>query len=546
MWARNGAKQVTTATTNGLRAGRREWIAFTALVLPLLIVSMDISVLYFAVPFIARSLEPTNVQLLWIFDMYGFVLAGLLIVMGSIGDRIGRRKLLLIGAAAFSAASLLAAYSTSAAMLIGARALLGLGGATLMPSTLGLIRNMFHNEKQRNKAVAIWTAALAGGVALGPVLCGLLLEHFWWGSVFLINVPVMVLLLVLAPILVPEFKNPNPASFDVLSALLSLGAVLPVIYGINEISNDGLRLTSVLSIAAGLIVGALFVWRQRLRPESLIDIQLFRRSAFSGSIAVNVLAMFAIVGFAVFLTQYLQLVLGMSTLKAALWSLVPSLATGGVAPSAAVIGQKVNRAYVMSAGFLIAAVGFTVLTQVRADSALWLVLTGATLYAGGLVAVMALVNGIVLGVAPPERASSAAALLESGTQLGGALGIAILGSVGIAVYHHDVAGRLPAGIPAGPLHAARETLAGATVTAGQLPARLGSQVLKVARDAFVSGMNIAAVATIAVMVGAAILATAILREAGTPVRPAKKPDTTAPAQQDAGTEPEQHRAAALD
>ena len=522
----------TAVTADGQRAGRREWIGFGVLVLPLLLVSMDVSVLYFAIPFIGNDLEPSSTQQLWILDIYGFVLAGLLVTMGSIGDRIGRRRLLLIGAAAFGAASLLAAYSTSSEMLILARALLGVGGATLMPSTLALIRNMFHDEKQRGTAVAIWTAALSAGVALGPVISGLLLEKFWWGSVFLINIPAMVLLLVLAPVLVPEFRNPSPVPFDLLSAALSLAAILPVIYGIKEWAKDGLAPEPVLTIVGGLLMGALFVLRQRQRPGSLIDLELFRRRAFSGSIAMNVLAMFAIVGFAIFLTQYLQSVLGMSPLRAALWSLVPSLGTGGAAPAAAAIARKVNRAYVIAGGFLTAAVGFVVLTQVQADSTLWIAMIGASFYAGGLVAVMALVTEMVLGEAPPERAGSASALLESGTELGGALGIAILGSIGIAVYHRELSDTLPAGLPAEASAAANETIAGARAVSEQLPGPAGEAVLTAARDAFAAGLNTAAVAAIVVTVAAAVLAATVLRTVG-PVAP-KKPtidpaDTTVPA-----------------
>ncbi|WP_329101677.1 MFS transporter [Micromonospora sp. NBC_01699] len=521
---------MTTLSHNG-KAGSREWIGFTALLLPLLLVSMDVSVLYFAVPYIAQDLEPTSVQQLWIFDIYGFVLAGLLITMGAVGDRIGRRKLLLIGAAAFGAASLLAAYSTSPEMLITARALLGVGGATLMPSTLALIRNMFHDEKQRNTAVAVWTAALSGGVALGPVISGLLLEHFWWGSVLLINVPFMVLLLVLAPILVPEFKNPDPVRFDFLSALLSLGALLPIIYGIKELAADGFDQVPLYYIGAGVLLAVLFVWRQIVKPGSLIDIDLFKRPAFSGSIAVNLLAMFAIVGFAVFLTQYLQLVRGMSTLEAALWSLVPSLGTGGFAPAAAAIARKVNRAFVMAGGFVIAAIGFAVLTQTEVDSPLWIVLVGAACYAGGLVAVIALVTGIVLGVAPPERAGSASALLESGTELGGALGIAILGSVGTAVFRDEIVGTLPTGLPAEAAAAAEETLAGATVVAGQLPGEVGETVLAAARAAFVSGMDTVAFTAAGVMLASAVVAIVVLKSVGAipaaPPVPADEPEPEA-------------------
>ncbi|MFG1917258.1 MFS transporter [Micromonospora sp. NPDC048898] len=507
-------------TTPAPKAGRREWIGLTVLMLPLLLVSMDVSVLYFAVPFISEELRPTATQQLWIFDTYGFVLAGLLITMGALGDRIGRRRLLLLGATAFGAASLLAAYADSAATLIAARAVLGIGGATLMPSTLALVRNMFHDAKQRGTAIGIWTATLTGGIAIGPVLSGILLEHFWWGSIFLINIPAMLLLL-LVPFLVPEFRSPATGRFDLLSAALSLGALLPVIYGIKEMARDGVSAPRVLVIVAGLLVGALFLHRQRTRAYPMVDLALFRRRGFAGSLAVNVLAMFAIVGFAIFTTQHLQLVLGLSPLRAALWSLVPSLAVGGVAPAAAALAQRVERAYLIGAGFAIAVLGFAVLTQVTPDSALWVLLVGASIYAGGLVLVMSLVTELVLGAAPPEQAGVASALTESSSELGGALGMALLGSVGAAVYRREVLDGLPAGLPEDARDAARETLGGALAVADGLPADLGDAVLHAARVAFTDGLHLAAIAAMLAMLLGAVAALTALRG----VRPADMIDS---------------------
>ncbi|MEU8330711.1 MFS transporter [Micromonospora sp. NPDC048839] len=518
---------MTTTTTPAPRAGRREWIGFTVLMLPLLLVSMDVSVLYFAVPFISAELRPTATEQLWIFDIYGFVLAGLLITMGALGDRIGRRRLLLIGATAFGAASLLAAYADSTATLIAARAVLGVGGATLMPSTLALVRNMFPDAKQRGTAIGIWTATLTGGIAIGPVLSGILLEHFWWGSIFLINIPAMLLLLLLAPLLVPEFRNPAAGRFDLISAALSLGALLPVIYGIKEMARDGLSPVRVLAIVGGLLVGALFLHRQRTRAYPMVDLALFRRRGFAGSLAVNLLAMFAIVGFAIFTTQHLQLVLGLSPLRAALWSLVPSLAVGGVAPAAAALAQRVERAYPIGAGFAIAVLGFVVLTRVTPDSALWVLLVGASIYAGGLVLVMSLVTELVLGAAPPEQAGVASALTESSSELGGALGMAILGSVGAAVYHREIVDGLPAGLPADSGAAAQETLAGALAVAQGLPADLADAVRHAAGVAFTDGMHLAAIAAmVAMLLGAAAALTTLrgVRPAGLPASEALPAD----------------------
>jgi DHA2 family multidrug resistance protein-like MFS transporter len=492
-------------------AGRREWIGLAVLLLPLLLASMDVSVLYFAVPFISRDLEPSSTQQLWIFDVYGFVLAGLLITMGALGDRIGRRRLLLIGAASFSLASLGAAYAHSAGQLIAARAILGVAGATLMPSTLALIRNMFHDEKQRRSAIAIWTGATTGGVALGPVLSGFLIAHFWWGSVFLINIPFMALLLVAAPALVPEFRAPQAGRFDLPGSALSLGAVLPAIYGVKEIAADGLTTGRLACVGAGLVVGVLFLVRQLRTDHPMIELRLFRSRGFSGSVLMNLVAMFGVVGFAIFSTQYLQSVLGMSPMTAAFWALVPSAGVGGTAPLTAVLVQKFDRAYVAAAGFLTAAAGFAVLTQVHAHSHIWVVLIGAGVYACGLVMVMTVGSELIMGAVPPERAGAAAAVVETGTEFGGALGMAVLGSIGAAIYRSDLATSAPHGLPAGALATARDTLGGALTVSTQLPAHTGTDLLAAARTAFSHGMNVAAVGAGAVMLIAAVLSATFLR-----------------------------------
>ncbi|GAA1240832.1 MFS transporter [Kitasatospora nipponensis] len=498
-------------STGPARAGRREWLALTVLLLPLLLVSMDVSVLYFAVPFISRDLAPSATQQLWIFDVYGFVLAGLLITMGALGDRIGRRRLLLTGALAFGGASVLAAYSTSAATLIGARAVLGIAGATLMPSTLGLIRTLFHDARQRSRAIAVWTAVTSAGIALGPVLSGLLLEHFWWGSVFLVNTPAMLLLLVLGPVLVPESPRVREGRFDLPSAALSLAAVLPLVYGVKELARGGLALPPALCVLAGLLVGAVFVRRQQTHPDALIDLALLRGRAFGGSIAMNLLAMFAVVGFAIFVTQYLQSVLGMRPLTAALWSVLPSVVVGAVAPAAAALGLRVGRDKVMAGGFLIGAAGFASFAVVGPHTPLWRVLAGAVLYAAGMVTLMTQVSEVVMAAAPPERASTASALLESGTELGGALGMAILGSIGTAVYRVDLAGRLLADLAADAVHSVRETLGSAQVVASRLPSAAGHAVLDAARQAFADGLQAAALGATAVMLLGVVLALTVLR-----------------------------------
>ncbi|MFI1968970.1 MFS transporter [Streptomyces cinnamoneus] len=494
-------------------AGRREWTAFVVLLLPLLLVSMDVSVLFYAVPVISEDLGVTSTQQLWIFDVYAFALAGLLITMGSLGDRIGRRKLLMAGAVAFGAASVAAAYARDAETLIAARAVLGVGGATLMPSTMALVRNMFRDDKQRSKAVGIWSGAMAGGIALGSVVGGVLLEHFWWGSVFLINVPAMVLLLVLTPVLVPEFKDPRPGPFDLLSVPLSMGAVLPVIYGLKQIAADGFSLPMALCVAAGLAVGWLFVRRQRTRRDAMISRELFRHRAFGLGVTVNTLASVGMMGSAYFTTQYLQSVLGKSPLDAALWGLLPSLAVAAVAPLATTAAQKADKALVIAAGFLMGAAGYGLLALSDTDS-LALTLAAAALISCGIVSVMAPASDMTLATAPPEKAGSAAAVLETGQEFGNALGMAVFGSVGTAVYRRDVTDALPADLPQGTLEAVRETLGGAVGVAARLPGRTGGAVLGAAREAFTHGMVVASVGGAVLLVLAALLSVTALRRAG--------------------------------
>ncbi|WP_326587860.1 MFS transporter [Streptomyces sp. NBC_01294] len=504
---------MTNPAATPRRAGRREWTAFTVLLLPLLLVSMDVSVLYFAIPAITEQLEPSATQQLWIFDSYAFALSGLLITMGSLGDRIGRRKLLLIGAAAFGLASVGAAYATSAEMLIAARVLLGIGGATLMPSTLALVRNLFHDPGQRSRAIAIWSGAMTGGIALGSVLSGVMLNHFSWGSVFLVNVPAMLLLLVLVPVLVPEFKDPAPGRFDLLGVPLSMAAVLPVVYGLKEIAADGFEPLYLGCLAVGLAFGYVFVRRLRTRDDAMVSRTLFRGRGFGAGIGLNTIAAFAMMGSAYFTTQYLQSVLGMRPLEAALWSLAPSLVIGAAAPVGAALAQKVDRAYVIAGGFALAAAGFALVGLVGTDS-LWLLLTGAAVLASGIVTVMALVSDMALASAPAEKAGSAASLLETGQEFGGALGMALLGSLSTAVYRGDLADSEPA---------VRETLGGAVATAHRIGGAAGEEVLALAREAFVHGMQYAAWGGTALLLGAAVLAAALMRGIEAPAPAAADP-----------------------
>ncbi|MFF3000982.1 MFS transporter [Streptomyces sp. NPDC057950] len=492
-----------TTPAPGARAGRREWTALGVLMLPLLLVSMDVSVLYFAIPAISADLEPSGTQQLWIFDIYAFVLAGLLMTMGSLGDRIGRRRLLLFGAAAFGAASALAAYADSPQTLIAARALLGVGGATLMPSTMAIIRTMFTDPGQRAKAIGLWSGVMTGGIALGSVMSGVLVQYFWWGSVFLVNLPAMALLLALGPVLLPESRNPRPGRFDLPSVPLSMAAVLPVIYGVKEIPSEGWKFEYLLSILVGLLFTALFVRRQRTARSPLISPELFRGRGFAPAVVLNLVSSFGMMGSAYFTTQYLQSVLGKSSMDAALWALLPTVLVGVAAPVAAQLVQKgVHRAHVVSGGFVLGACGYGLLALTGTDS-LWWALAGAGVLAAGIVVVMSQMMDLALSTVPVADAGVASSLLETGAEFGGALGMAVLGSIGTAVYRH--------GIPSDAPDAARETLGGALAVARELPGDTGGTLVRAARDAFTDGMHAAAVAGAVLLLGAAVLASATLR-----------------------------------
>jgi DHA2 family multidrug resistance protein-like MFS transporter len=434
--------------------------------------------------------------------------------MGTLGDRIGRRRLLLIGAAAFGVVSLLAAFSTSPEMLIVSRALLGIAGATLAPSTLSLIFSMFKDPRQRSVAIAVWISAFSAGSAIGPVLGGILLEHFWWGSVFLLALPVMGLLLVLGPIVLPEYRDPDAGRLDIASAVLSLVAVLAIVFGLKQIAQDGLGFVAVLSIIVGLTVGAVFVRRQFTLADPMIDLQLFRIRAFSASLAVNFLTIFVAIGYFLFVAQYLQLVVGLSPLQAGLWS-VPS-ALGFIVGSqlAPRIVRRVRAAYVIGAGLAVAAVGLAVLSQVSGSSGLAIVIAGSVVISLGLAPVMSLTTELIVGSAPPERAGAASGISETAVELGGALGISILGSIGVALYRADISTSLPAGVPPASVAVARDTLGGAVGVAGQLPGQLGTELLQVAREAFVHGMQVAASISAVFAITVAVVAVTMLRGIG--------------------------------
>lgn len=497
------------------KAGRREWIGLAVIALPCLLYSMDLTVLNLAVPHLTADLRPSSSQLLWIVDVYGFLVAGSLITMGTLGDRIGRRRLLLIGATAFGIASVIAAFSNSAEMLIATRALLGLAGATLAPSTLSLIRNMFHDPEQRRIAVGVWITSYSAGAAIGPLLGGLLLQQFWWGSVFLLGVPVMVLLLVLGPTLLPEFRDPGAGRLDLISAAMSLAAILFVIYGLKRIAQDGLHSLSAVTIIVGVVIGFAFLARQRTLVTPLIDLQLFRVPAFSASLAIYMLASFVAFGVYVFIAQYLQLVRGLSPLEAGLWTLpwaICFIIGSNLTPP---IARRFRPVFVIISGLVISAIGFALIAQVSASSGFAILIIGSVVYSLGLAPVFTLANDLIIGTAPPERAGSVAAISETCSELGGALGIAILGSIGTVIYRTRLVDVVPAAVPTAAAEAARDTLGGALAVAERLPDSLGTELLAAAREAFAHSLTVTAGICAAVVLVTAIVAGIMLHRVET-------------------------------
>lgn len=485
------------------KAGRREWLGLAVLVLPTILTMIDINVLFLALPHLSADLGASATQQLWIMDSYGFVMAGLLVTMGTLGDRIGRRKLLMIGAAAFGLASVLAAYSSSPEMLIAARLLLGAAGATFMPTTIALIRDTFKDPKQMGTAISVWASSIILGLALGPVVGGIMLAYFWWGSVFLIAVPVMVLLLVSAPVLLPEFRDPDAGRLDLASVFLALLTVLPAIYGLKKMAREGWDLLSLAFIVAGVAFGVVFVMRQSKLASPLLDLSLLRIRVLTSALLVGLFVGAIQAGSGLMVTQHLQLVEGLEPLQAGLWLLLPTvLLVIGIYLSPP-LARRIRPGYVLAGGMLIAAAGQLVITQVSATSGLALLLVGFGLVYLGVSPMGVLVAQFTIEAVPLEKTGSASSLSSTGTEFGVALGIAALGSVGTVVYRNNVS--VPAETPPEAAAAAHDSMAGAAATAPHLDPQVANDLLNSAREAFTSGLHVVAGIAAVLFVGLAIL-----------------------------------------
>ncbi|MDQ0910753.1 MFS transporter [Streptomyces canus] len=491
------------------RAGARQWLGLAVLLLPVTLMTADLGVLWLATPYLTADLRPSGAEVLWITDIYGFLTAGLLVIMGTLGDRIGRRKLLMAGSAGFVAASLVAAYAPDPETLIMARAVLGVAGAAVLPSTLSLISHMFADPRQRATAIAMWVSALSVGLAVGPIAGGVLLDNWWWGSVFLIGVPVMVPVLGVATVLLPEYRDPAAGRLDLTSVLFFLLAVLPLVYGIKGVAEHGPNATAATAFATGLGFLIVFIRRQNRLETPFLDLRLFRHRAFTGALLTLLLGMTALNGVEYLVPQYLQAVAGKSPLEAGLWLLpgAAGLVTGSQLTP--VLARRVRPAYVLFGGLLVSLTGYgtmVVTTGVVPTS------TALAVIMFGVAPISVLGTVLAVGSAPPEKAGAAAATGQTAYDLGLALGIAVTGSVAVAVYR--------GGIPSDAPPEARDTLGAALAAAERLPN--GTELVAVAREAFTSGLQTAATVSAGFALVTAALVMTLLRHI--PPIPAAAPE----------------------
>ncbi|WP_024876563.1 MFS transporter [Saccharomonospora piscinae] len=487
------------------RARPRDWAGLAVLALPTMLLGLDVTVLYQALPMLSVELRPTTTETLWIMDVYGFLIAGLLITMGSLGDRYGHRRLLVIGSLAFGVTSVLAAFAPSAGLLIAARAALGVAGATLMPATLALIRVLFPDGRQRAVAIGVWATMFALGMAAGPVVGGVVLAHFWWGAAFLLAVPITALVVALAPLMLPDHRDDHGGPLDLPSVVLSLAAILPVVYTVKHVADTGVDGVAVVALVAGAVAAVLFVRRQRRLPRPLLDVSLFANRTLGAALTVLLLGLVSVGGVMFLVTQYLQLVDDLTPLVAGAWLGPPALLMFVAAIAAPLLARRVRPGWVVAGTLAASAVGQFLLSQVEGPGEAPLVVTGFGLVYLGLGAIAALGTDLVVSAAPPEKAGSAAALSETVQELGVAAGVALLGSLATAVYRDRISAELPGHLPAPVEAALRENLADAS------SASPGPELLAQAKLAFTSGLTVTATVACVLTIALAALAATVLR-----------------------------------
>ena len=497
-------------STPAPRAGAKQWWGLAVLVTPSTLLFMMLTILFVAAPSMAQDLNPTGTQLLWILDIYGFVMAGFLVAMGVLGDRVGKRLLMVIGAIVFAVISVVASLTTDPSLMVAWRALIGLGAAMMVPSTLGLIFVLFADARQRGVAIGVWAGGISAGVALGPLLSGLLLEVFGWQATFLVAVPIMALVAIGAPLLLPEHRD-TTARIDLFSALLLVAGLLAIIYAIKRFAAQEPAGPSIGLIAAGVLIGLWFVIRQLRAERPLLDVRLFANRTVSGALAVFLLAAAALGGIYSLFTQYLQQVQGLSPLEAGFAILPAAAVLIVVSTLSPVFARRFRPGNVIAIGLLTQVIGYILFTQLDPGTGLALVIGSFVLTYPGVAPAMALTTDLVVGSVPPEKAGGASGLATTANDLGISLGIAVIGSIGIATYRSQITQLLPGGLPADATAAASRSIDGALTAAAELPGALGGQLVTAAQQAFTSGLNTAAIVSAVIAAIAALIAATRLR-----------------------------------
>ncbi|MEV0322105.1 DHA2 family efflux MFS transporter permease subunit [Streptomyces sp. NPDC050658] len=498
-----------TAERPNLSPARR-WFALGALCLGALVISVDLTVLQLAIPSVTEDLSPTSTEILWIADIYGLVMASMLITMGIVGDRIGHKKLMLIGAFTFAGASALATWSPNAELLIASRALLGVSGATIYPTTLSIIRNVFTDPKERTAAIGIWTGMISGGTALGPVIGGPLLDNFWWGSVFLINLPLMGLLIVTGIILLPESRNPNAARPDIPSMVLCALGIVAVVYAVQESVRDGFTEPKILAaLAIGIVALALFGFRQTRLNQPMVELKLFRNRAFSGAFIANAFTMFASVGVLLLVSQYLQFVQDWSPLKAALGLLPPAGAGMLCAPLIGALIPRWGQARVVALGLGLLSLAMVLYSRAGADSDYVTVLIPTIVHGAAASCIFACTVNIIVNSAPKEKSGTASGLATTGGELGAAMGMAVLGTILNSLYHKNF--DTPSGLTKEQAEQAGDSIGSAMQVAAQSPGQVAEQITESAKAAYADGMQAAVLVNAGVLAAICLLTLITLR-----------------------------------
>jgi len=486
----------------------RRWSALAVLCVPLLIISLDNTVLNVALPTLVQRLHATTSDLQWIVDAYVLVFGGLMLVAGSLADRIGRKRTFLFGLAAFAAGSTWAAFSGTVGELIAARASMGIGAALIMPSTLSIITNTFSDRAERQRALGFWSGTSGAGLALGPIVGGLLLAHFWWGSVFLINVPVAALGFACAIPLVPDSKDPTAGRSDPGGALLSIAGLGLVLWAIIEAPVHGWTSTLVLATGCGgLAVLCAFAAWERASSHPMLNLRFFANRSFSAAISCNGLLMFGLMGALFVLTQFLQFQLGYTPLQAGVRVLPAAGAIAIVAPLSSVLVRRLGVKLTVTVGLLVVAAGLWSISGASITTTYGEAVVGMTMLGVGAGLVFPAGVGAVMGSLPSEHTGVGSGTNGTSVQIGGALGVAVVGSLLSTRYEHRMTSMLaPYRIP----HTIEQTilgsLGGALGVAGHLGGATGALLSNLARSAFISGMDLGLSVAAAVAVAGAALA----------------------------------------